>query len=202
MIGSFHSSTSGAFILRNKIERTSDKEFRYPYSIIRENSWAKTILSSTTAAGSVLAFLFLGISENVGASFFKSNLLQEMVSLSEVFGFLNDYISVNFISSGDFLLVVVGLILIFLKYFTGYFLLFSILDCVTLPKMILWKTVSGIEFFERRDEYAKHGLTWAVAITVFLSLAVWFPVTAQLEYMSSKRLITTKDQLKKRLLNF
>lgn len=187
-------ASSGAFILRNKIERTSDKEYRYPYSIIRENSWAKTILSSTTAAGSVLAFLILGISEKVGASFFKSNLLQEMVSISEVFGFLNDYISINFISSGDFFLVVLGLVIFFLKYFAGYFLLFSILDCVTLPKMILWKTVSGIEFFERHDERAKHGLTWAVAITVFLSLAVWFPVTAQLEYMSSKRLITEQKE--------
>lgn len=60
--------------------------------------------------------------------------------------------------------------------------------------MILWKTVSGIEFFERHDVGAKHGLTWATAITVFLSLAIWFPVTAQLEYMSSKRLITEQKE--------
>ena len=86
-----------------------------------------------------------------------------MMSLSEIFGFFNDYISMKFIGSGKFLLLIVGVILIFLKYIAGYFLLLSITDCLTLPRMILWKTVSGIEFFERHDAGAKHGLTWATS---------------------------------------
>ena len=195
-------AASGAFIIRNKIVNTSDKEFRYPYSIIRENSWVKKILSCLMAAGSVLALLIMDSSTALSATIFKSNLLQEMMSLSEIFGFLNDYISIKFIGSGKFLLLIVGLILIFLKYIAGYFLLLSITDCLTLPRMILWKTVSGVEFFERHDAGAKHGLTWAAAITVFLSLAVWFPVTARLEYMSSKRLITEqKKSIEKKLRN-
>ena len=187
-------AATGTFTVRNKIVNTSDKEFRYPYSTIRENSWVKKILSCLMAAGSVLALLIMDNSTALSATIFQSNLLQEMMSLSEIFGFFNDYISMQFIGSGKFLLLIVGVFLIFLKYITGYFLLLSITDCLTLPRMILWKTVSGIEFFERHDAGAKHGLTWATAITVFLSLAIWFPVTAQLEYMSSKRLITEQKE--------
>ena len=108
-------AATGTLIVRNKIVITSDKEFRYPYSTIRENSWVKKILSCLMAAGSVLALLIMDNSTALSATIFQSNLLQEMMSLSEIFGFFNDYISMQFISSGKFLLLIVGVFLIFLK---------------------------------------------------------------------------------------
>ena len=187
-------AASTAFLLQDKIRKTSVKEFRYPYSTIRENSWVKKILSCVSAASSVLALLFYKEPQAVGITSFNSNLLQEMVSISEILGFFNNYISVNFIAADNILFVIIGLSILFVKYYTGYFILFSITDCLRLPRTTLWKTISGIEFFERKHRRPTHALTWATAITVFLSLAIWLPATAQLEYISNKRVITQKKQ--------
>ena len=194
-------ASSGAFILRNKIERTSDKEYRYPYNELRENTLAKLVASGCVTICTALAILLAKSTEPTADLIFTSHLLQEMVSISEFFGFWNDFLINNLIKSTEFKYTVLGVVLLFFKFTSGFYLLFSVLDSVTLPQQILFKSISGIEHFEKPNMHAKHSLVWATSLTIFLAIILWFPVTAKLEYLSSKRFFTeNKEPIRKKAI--
>ena len=193
--------SSCLFWLKSVIRNKLNKEYRYPYNELRENTLAKLVASGCVTICTALAILLAKSTEPTADLIFTSHLLQEMVSISEFFGFWNDFLINNLIKSTEFKYTVLGVVLLFFKFTSGFYLLFSVLDSVTLPQQILFKSISGIEHFEKPNMHAKHSLVWATSLTIFLAIILWFPVTAKLEYLSSKRFFTeNKEPIRKKAI--
>ena len=181
--------SSCLFWLKSVIRNKLNKEYRYPYNELRENTLAKLVASGCVTICTALAILLAKSTEPTADLIFTSHLLQEMVSISEFFGFWNDFLINNLIKSTEFKYTVLGVVLLFFKFTSGFYLLFSVLDSVTLPQQILFKSISGIEHL------------WATSLTIFLAIILWFPVTAKLEYLSSKRFFTeNKEPIRKKAI--
>jgi hypothetical protein len=184
-------------VMRNKL----NKEYRYPYNELRENTLAKLVASGCVTICTASAMLIVKSTEPTTDLIFTSHLLQEMVSISEFFGFWNDFLINKLIKSAEFKYTILGVVLLFFKFTAGFYLLFSVLDSVTLPQQILGKSISGIEHFENPNWHAKQSLVWAASLTIFLAIILWFPVTAKLEYLSSKRFFTeNKEPIRKKAI--
>jgi hypothetical protein len=72
-------------VMRNKL----NKEYRYPYNELRENTLAKLVASGCVTICTASAMLIVKSTEPTTDLIFTSHLLQEMVSISEFFGFWN-----------------------------------------------------------------------------------------------------------------
>jgi hypothetical protein len=182
------------FLIRKFLQRISQAEYRYPYNSIRENAWTKAIGSLLIASATTVTLVTTASDNEAIAQVYKSNLLQEIVSFSEIFGFLNDQIVNELVKSPQLKIALIGVVLLLIKLSSVFYLLFSISDGFTLPRPVVWKCVSGVEHFEKSNSHAKYGLAWATSLAVFLSITLWFPVTAKLEYLSSKRFITENKE--------
>lgn len=182
-------SSTISLSVQQKLNSATDKEFRFPFGILRENALSKGIASILGATGYLLYLVFWS-GEAEASPIYESHFIQEMISLSKIFGIFNDQIIESIFISDSFMVWLVGAIFLIIKSFTGFYLSLSLSDLFVLPANISTKSIAPIKYFEDQDLSGKNFFLWAVCITIFTTIVFWLPTTARIEFALSQRHIT------------
>ena len=167
------------------------KEHKYPFSILSPVAFAKVIMSAALAMMLVIADLS-GISVLNTVADVKSNLFQEMISAASLIGFSGDYLVELMLASEIPFWAVLGALLFVIRVFSTLYLLFSLMDWVYIPVKEFNKVVMPIKVFDTRDIEPKSYLFWTSGIFSFLTLTLWIPFFANVEFNLKNRPVTQK----------
>ena len=115
------------FVRQGGISKISTKEYKYPFSLLRSTFWTKVIFSVLVTVLWILVYYIVPSTVSIPEQV-KSDSLKELLSLVKSFSFMKDIWVNHLLASSNIPLVIIGLILLFLKYFPSVYLIFSVFD--------------------------------------------------------------------------